>query len=248
MMRLQKFLADAGVASRRKCEALIAAGLVSVNGKTATVGCSVDPERDTILYNGERLHAAAKHIVIALNKPAGIVCTANDPEGRKTVMDFFSGFPQRLYNVGRLDYDSEGLLLMTNDGELANRLMHPKYEIEKVYHVICNGLLTADEKKRLEDGLMLSEGITAPAKVENLRRLKNGNSTFDICIHEGRNRQVRRMLASIGHNTLLLRRIRIDGVRLGNLAPGNWRYLREDELESLKKTLSLPAESSANFN
>jgi len=238
-MRLQKFMADAGVASRRKCEEFIAAGLVFVNGEPASLGTCVEPETDEIIFQGERLKAAQRHSILAFNKPAGVVCTSNDPEGRKTVVDYFKDFPERLYNVGRLDFDSEGLIFMSNDGELSNRLMHPSFEIEKVYHVVCDGLLTDGEKRRLESGVYLSDGRTAPARVSELRRLKNGNTAFEITIHEGKNRQVRRMLEAVGHATLLLRRVRIGNISLGELPLGQWRYLTEDELAALRKLLEL---------
>lgn len=233
-MRLQKFMADAGIASRRKCEEYIAAGRVRVNGQTAAIGCVVE-EGDVVEFDGKTISTEEKKVVIMLNKPQGVVCTASDPEGRKTVIDYVKELPYRLYNVGRLDYDSEGLIILTNDGELAHRMMHPSFELTKTYRVVCSGKLTAAEADRLTKGVVLEDGITAPAEVENVRILKNGNTAFDITIHEGRNRQVRRMVGAIGRDTLLLRRIREGSLELGDLKGGEWRYLTEAELAELQK-------------
>ena len=232
-MRLQKYLADAGVASRRKCEELISRGLVFVNGSPAEIGCVVDPERDIVVYAGKRILPAQEHIVLVFNKPQCVVSTIHDPQGRTTVADYFKDFPQRLYPVGRLDYDSEGLLIMTNDGALAYRMMHPKFTVEKTYLVHCNGSLSAAERSALEDGVMLEDGMTAPARIQNMKSLKLGSTAFEITIHEGRNRQVRRMLAAVGHDTLLLRRIAMGPITLGGLAQGKWRSLTDEEAEKL---------------
>mgnify|MGYP002732525110 CR=1 FL=1 len=233
-MRLQKLMAEAGIASRRKCEELIAQGKVFVNGNAAGVGCVVDPERDVVEYNGERVRPAQRRVVLAFYKPRGVMCTVSDPEGRETVMDYFRQYPLRLYPVGRLDYDSEGLLLMTNDGELAYRLTHPKFIVEKTYHAVCAGCLAAEEAAQLERGVALEDGPTAPARVEHIRRLQNGNTVLELTIHEGKNRQVRRMLSAVGHETLLLRRIREGAVSLGALRPGQWREIAGEELAALE--------------
>jgi len=238
-MRLQKFMADAGVASRRKCEELIRAGLVFVNGTQAELGSCVDPEKDEVLYQGKIWKIRQERSLLIFNKPIGVVCTTKDPEGRRTVLDYFRDFPERLYNVGRLDFDSEGLIFMSNDGELANRLMHPRFEIPKTYYVVCNGKLKEEEKKRLEEGVYLHDGMTAPALVSNVKSLPNGNTAFEIQIHEGRNRQVRRMVDAVGHNTLLLRRIRIGNIELGDLPLGSYRPLTETELQQLHVLLEI---------
>jgi len=235
-MRLQRFMADAGIASRRKCEEYIAAGRVKVNGSVAAVGCVVEAG-DCVEFDGKVISAQEEKITVILNKPQGVVCTASDPEGRRTVVDYVKELPYRLYNVGRLDYDSEGLIVLTNDGELAHRMMHPSFEISKVYHVVCSGKLTPAEADRLKRGVVLDDGITAPAEVNNLKLLKNGNTAFDITIHEGRNRQVRRMVAAIGHDTLLLRRIKEGPLELGNLKGGEWRYITKEELTELRTFL-----------
>lgn len=236
-MRLQKFMAEAGVASRRKCEEMIEEGRVLVNGEVAQIGALVNPEKDEVLLDGKRLAAAEQRVVIALNKPRGVFCTANDPEGRRTVMEYIKELPYRLYHVGRLDCDSEGLLFMTNDGALAYKLMHPKFEIEKTYYVVADGVLTNDEAQALENGVLLEEGMTAPAKLRPAAQHREDGTAFFIAIHEGRNRQVRRMLAAVGHRTLLLRRVSVGNVQLGTLRTGQWRFLEPAEIASLEQLL-----------
>ena len=231
-MRLQKFMADAGVASRRKCEEHISAGLVKVNGIVAKIGCSVEPG-DTVEFNGRILKANAERVVIMLNKPQGVVCTCSDPEGRKTVIDYVKDLPYRLYNVGRLDYDSEGLILLTNDGDLAYRMTHPKFEMDKTYHVVCSGRIDNRDTSRLQNGITLDDGVTSPAQVNNIKIRRDGKSELDITIHEGRNRQVRRMIAAVGKDTLLLRRIKEGPLELGELKTGQWRFLTEQEIKAL---------------
>jgi pseudouridine synthase len=235
-MRLQKFMAEAGVASRRKCEEYIAAGLVKVNGLVATIGTVVDPVNDRIEYNGRVLKCTEKRVVYAYYKPRGVMCTSSDPEGRATIMDSFKNVPYRLYSVGRLDYDSEGLLLMTNDGELAYKLTHPKFVVNKTYHAVCDGVLTNAEIAKLEHGVDIGDGVTSPATVTQVHALHNGNTSFDITIHEGRNRQIRRMLEAVGHQTLVLKRTKEGPVSIGFMQPGEYRLLSEAELAALKGT------------
>jgi len=232
-MRLQKYLAEAGIASRRKCEALIGQGLVSVNGEPAVIGCVVDPEKDKIEYAGKRVLLQREKCILVFNKPQGVVSTMSDPQGRACVADYFREYPGRLYPVGRLDFDSEGLLLMTNDGELAYRMMHPKFSVEKTYLVHCDGLLRKEEREILEKGVLLEDGMTSPAAVTRLQNIRYGNSAFHITIHEGRNRQVRRMVAAVGHKTLLLRRVSIGPIELGDLKQGKWRQITDSEKEAL---------------
>ncbi len=234
-MRLQKYMADAGVASRRKCEEIISQGRVSVNGRVAAIGLCVEPDKDKILLDGAPLYREEQKVTIMFNKPRGMVCTARDPEGRHTVMNVFKDLPYRLYNVGRLDIDSEGLILVTNDGELANGIMHPSRMIDKTYRVVCSGIISDGERKTLEEGVLLEDGITSPARVDGVRELNEENTELYITIHEGRNRQVRRMLAAIGHKTLRLRRVRLGNLRLGGLKSGDWRYLTREEVEALSK-------------
>ena len=189
-MRLQKFMADCGVASRRACEQIISDGRVTVNGIPAVLGMSVE-ETDDVRLDGKPLKPAEKRVVLMLYKPRGVVSTSSDEAGRKTVQAFVGDLPYRLYNVGRLDLNSEGLLLLTNDGELCNHLMHPRYGVEKTYRVVCDGTLSASEIATLTNGVQLEDGITAPAKVTNIRRSTTGGTAFSITIHEGRNRHAR---------------------------------------------------------
>ena len=231
-MRLQKFMADAGVASRRKCEEYISAGRVKVNGAVAEIGCTVEPG-DKVEFDGRLLTAKTERVVIMLNKPQGVVCTCSDPEGRKTVIDYVKDLPYRLYNVGRLDYDSEGLILLTNDGDLAYRMTHPKFEMDKTYHVVCSGTLDQRDISRLQSGITLDDGVTSPAQVNNVQIRRDGKSELDITIHEGRNRQVRRMIAAVGKETLLLRRIKEGPLELAELKTGQWRFLTEQEIKAL---------------
>lgn len=233
-MRLQKYMADCGIASRRKCEELIEQGLVRINGEIAQIGATVDPENDTIEYDGRVLGKSPndKKVVIMLNKPRGVVSSCSDPEGRRTTADYFRDLPYRLYNVGRLDIDTEGLLLFTNDGDFAYRVMHPSFEIHKTYRALVDGTLTASQIRQLENGVMLDDGMTSPSNVENVRE-RDGNTSFFITIHEGRNRQVRRMIEAVGHKTLRLRRVAVGSLQLFGLHTGEWRYLTEDEIKAV---------------
>lgn len=239
MVRLQKYLAEAGVASRRASETLITAGRVLVNGETATLGMSVDPVADEVLLDGKPVATREESYTVVLYKPKGVVSTSDDPQGRKTVQAFVRDIPARLYNVGRLDINSEGLLLMTNDGELAYRMTHPSFSVEKTYYAVCDGKLAAGEIARLTNGVELDDGMTAPARVEHVRLTQRGDTSFLITIHEGRNRQIRRMLEAVGHRTLRLKRERFGPVTLGELKPGQTRRLEGQELEALRKALGL---------
>lgn len=239
MERLQKFMAEAGVASRRACEELIRQGRVTVNGETASLGRSVEPEQDRVELDGKPVQKEQRRTVILLYKPRGVVSTSSDPEGRRTVQDYFREIPERLYNVGRLDLNSEGLLLMTNDGALANRLTHPRYGVEKTYYAVCDGRLTASEAAKLTNGIELEDGVTAPARVDAVRTTQCGDTSFLITIHEGRNRQIRRMLETVGHRTLRLKRERFGPLSLGTLAPGEWRKLSDEEIKKLENALGL---------
>lgn len=231
-MRLQKYLADAGIASRRKCEELIAAGRVSVNGTVARLGATFE-EGDEVLLDGRPVAPQREKVIILFNKPKNVICTNDEGEDRVRVSDFFTQLPYRLYTVGRLDYDSEGLILVTNDGDTANRLMHPRYGTSKTYRVLCTGWLTPEDKRRLRNGVELEDGMTSPAELRILRERQDGRTELLLTIHEGKNRQVRRMLAATGHDTLRLQRTAIGKLELGDLKPGEWRYITEDELEKL---------------
>lgn len=238
-MRLQKYLADAGVASRRHCEELIRAGRVTVNGTAAEIGCVV-ADGDIVLLDGARVEPDGGRLVFLFYKPRGVVSTSDDPQGRKTVQAYFAHVDARLYNVGRLDLNSEGLLLMTNDGDLAYRLTHPKFRVDKTYYAVTDGELTAGEIARLTNGVELDDGMTAPARVENVRRTANGDTSFSITIREGRNRQIRRMLEAAGHRTLRLKRESFGPLLLGNLHPGEYRKLTDAEYRALLARLENP--------
>jgi len=230
--RLQKFLSQAGVASRRKAEELIVAGRVRVNGAPATeLGRKVDPTRDVVEVDGARVRSAATEW-LALHKPRGYVTTRNDPEGRATVYELVPPQYHGLFYVGRLDYESEGLVLLTNDGAVANRLMHPRYETERVYEVELRGQMDAAKLRELRTGVELEDG---PARVESVARLKAepGRTRLRLTLLEGRNREVRRLFRALGETVERLVRISYGPVRLGSLAPGQWRRLTANELLSL---------------
>ena len=233
-MRLQKYLADAGIASRRKCEQLIEEGRVKLNGAVAEIGMNVN-DGDVVTLDGKRVRASNERVMIAFYKPKNVICSNAEDEDRKKVTDFFKELPYRLYTVGRLDYDSEGLILVTNDGDAANRLMHPRYGLSKTYNVLCSGRFTDAEIHTLASGVMLEDGMTAPARVKLLRETDNGNTELSITIHEGRNRQVRRMVAAVGHDTLRLVRVSIGKLTISGLKSGQWRFLSREETELLLK-------------
>ncbi len=237
LMRLQKYMAQCGVASRRACEQMIMDNRVTVNGLPAKIGQSIDSEKDNVMLDQKVLHPESHHIVIMLYKPRGVVSTSSDEKGRRTVQEYVQDIPCRLYNVGRLDINSEGLLLLTNDGELANQMMHPSYGVKKTYRAVCDGELTANEIASLTNGVELEDGLTAPARVTNVRRSTTGGTAFSITIHEGRNRQIRRMLEAVGHRTLRLKREAYGPLQLGPMRPGEWRYLTDEEINALKSQI-----------
>lgn len=230
--RLQKILSSRGVCSRRKAEELLQDGVVSVNGQTASLGQSADPEVDEIRVNGQLLPDSRRPVYIMLNKPRGYVTTLSDEKGRPDVTQLVD-CGVRVYPVGRLDMDSEGLLLLTNDGEFANRLMHPKAEVEKLYEVWVTGFYQGGEKQ-LERPIVLDGYTIRPPKVQLLSS-QGTVAHLTIGIHEGRNRQVRRMCQMAHMHVTRLRRISEGGLQLGNLKKGTWRYLTEQELRCLKK-------------
>lgn len=231
-VRLQKVLAQAGVASRRASEELIAAGRVEINGKVVTEqGMRVDPERDTIRVDGSRIPPPRRHLYLVLNKPRGVVSTMDDPHGRPTLEQYVPRH-QRLFHVGRLDTDTEGLLFLTNDGDFANKLAHPSHEVPKTYLVEVEGLLDNKTLRRLEKGLTLEDGPIKPDKVKLVTRAES-RSMVQITLHSGRNRIVRRMFDSVGHPVRRLSRISIGPVRLGQLAAGETRELTREELGAL---------------
>lgn len=240
-MRINKFLAECGIASRRNCEALVLEGRVKVNNKRiVSLATDVDPEVDLVSLDGKPVKPIGKHLYIMLNKPKGYVCTTSDELGRKTVMDLFKDkYPgKRIFPVGRLDYDTEGLLLLTTDGDLSNRLMHPSNEISKTYVAKIEGEITEAELNKLRSGVELDGVKTKKCKVRVVGEETSGEkllTRIEVVISEGRNRQVRRMFESINRDVVFLKRTAIGVIKLGGLYRGNFRELKENEVEYLKK-------------
>ena len=233
--RLQKVMAEYGVASRRKSEEMIYAGKVKVNGRLVTEpGLKIDKDRDVIEVDGEIIKSPEKKIYILLNKPSGYITSVRDQFGRPTVLDLLKGISTRVFPIGRLDYDTEGLLILSNDGELTYRITHPKHSIDKTYRALVRGEVKGEDIKIFERGMAIEDYIIAPAKMEIVRYSK-GNSVIDITMHEGRNRQVRKMCSAIGHEVIRLRRIKIGDIGLGGLKTGEWRYLKDSEIRYLKE-------------
>lgn len=236
-MRVHRALALAGVASRRAAEGMVAAGRVSVNGEPASVGQSVDPD-DVIEVDGRRLRDRQQMRAYLLNKPAGVVSTAHDPQGRPTVLDALPD-DVRVYPVGRLDVDTTGALLVTNDGDLAARLMHPSSKAPKTYDALLRGQVSADTIRRLRRGVELEDGVTAPARVRAMDRIAAGGTWLQIELTEGRNRQVRRMGDAVGHRVMRLHRSRYAGIGVDRLAPGRWRPISRAEWTKLGELVGL---------
>lgn len=234
MERLQKILAQAGVASRRKCEELILSGAVEVNGEpVTTLGTKADPAVDVITVKGRSIRSEKK-LYVMLNKPKGVITSAKDPQGRKVVADFLPGIKERIYPVGRLDYDTEGLLLLTNDGEFANLLTHPKHHVPKTYLATVKGVPHGTALEQLQAGVKLEDGMTSPAEVEyHDVNMEKSEATIRITIHEGRNRQVRRMFEAVGHKVVRLKRVRFGELGLDGLPRGKFRHLSEQEVKML---------------
>ena len=234
--RLQKIISAAGITSRRASEELILNGNVTVNGIVVSeLGSKADPAKDVITVNGKRLQVNEKRVYILLNKPTGYITALKDSKGRQLVTDLLKEIPERVYPVGRLDYNTEGLLLLTNDGEWANRLMHPRHEVEKEYHVRVRGKVVDQQLKRMTDGIELEDGKTAPAVV---RLVKDGeqNDWISVVIHEGRNRQVRRMCEAVSLSVVRLKRVRYGCLSVGTLRTGQFRYLSVAEARELVDT------------
>ncbi len=230
--RLQKLISAAGLMSRRAAEDCIAAGRVTVNGRCASLGDSADPETEEICVDGRALPTQDNKVYILLNKPRGYVTTLRDEKGRRSVRDLLQGVDTRVYPVGRLDLNSEGLLLLTNDGELANALMHPSHEVRKCYHTWVRGPITEETLRILRSPMELDGYTIRPAEVELLRRQPEGG-VLSVTIHEGRNRQVRRMCEKAGLSVTRLCRVSEGSLRLGELKSGRWRFLTEEELAGL---------------
>jgi len=242
MERLQKFIAQAGIASRRHAEKLIQEGRVKVNGKVVTeMGTKVHPLKDRVSVDGKSLKLDTKKYYVLLNKPRGYVTTMDDPQGRKTVAELVKGVPVRLHPIGRLDYDTEGLLLMTNDGDLTYALTHPKHEIRKIYTARVAGIPQPADLALLAGGVELVDGLTAPAEVAMIDVI-DGNAILEIVIHEGRNRQVRRMCEKIGHPVVRLKRKGLAFLTLDKVARGRCRHLTGREITALKRLAGLSSE------
>ena len=238
-VKLQKFLASCSVASRRECERLIAEGRVSVNGAVATLGDRIEAGRDTITLDGNAL-TRDRHVYVVLNKPKGVVTSVKDTHDRETVLDLITGVDARIFPIGRLDMDVTGTLLLTNDGELTHRLSHPSFEIDKIYLAWVTGHVKAATVQKLQAGVLLDDGMTAPAKAKIIKRGQN-STLIRLTIHEGRKRLVKRMCAAVGHPVRDLRRIRIGTIESDDLIPGEWRHLSQDEVNSLKRLAGLSA-------
>jgi 23S rRNA pseudouridine2605 synthase len=241
--RLQKILSAAGIASRRAAEEIITAGRVAVNGKVVTeLGSRADPAQDRIAVDGKEIRSEGVRSYIVLNKPVGYVTTLKDPQGRPVVTDLLKGVKERVYPVGRLDYNTEGVLLLTNDGELANRLAHPRHEVEKEYMVRVRGGVAPEQLELLSAGVDLEDGRSAPAVVKLARESEN-NTWISITIHEGRYRQVRRMCEAIGLSVVRLKRTRYGILETGEMKPGEFRFLSTQEVDGLRALCKLAGRS-----
>lgn len=234
MERLQKIMAQAGIASRRKAEEMIKAGRVQVNDEVVKeLGTKVDPDEDIIVVDGKKIREEKK-VYLLFHKPKGVITSVKDPKGRKTVTDFMTDIKERVYPVGRLDYDTEGLLILTNDGEFANALMHPKHEMSKIYHAYIKGIPHGNVLDKLKKGVQLEDGMTGKAEVEYVDVLPDqSRSVISITIHEGKNRQVRRMFEAVGYPVEKLRRVKLGFLTLEGVSRGNYRELTKNEVDNL---------------
>ena len=240
MERLQKFIATCGIASRRAAEKYITDGRISVNGETVTEqGIKIDPEKDVVAVDGKIIKETVQKVYIILYKPKGYISTVKDEKDRRTVMDLVADIPQRIFPVGRLDNNTEGLLLMTNDGDLTQKLLHPKFKITKTYMVTIKDIMDNDSLGRLRRGVNLEDGKTAPAEAKIVSYDRDTNhSRVEITIHEGRNRQVRRMFQAVGYDVAALKRTRFAGLTLQGLKRGKYRNLEQEELKQLINTIT----------
>ena len=232
-MRLQKYLSECGVASRRKSEEMIESGIVKVNGKVASIGDKVDPKHDTVTVRGKKVLKQKNNVYIMLNKPRGFITTMNDEMDRKCVAMLVENAPARVYPVGRLDRESEGMLLFTNDGEFANALTHPSKHVSKTYRVTVRPPVSEEQLTKIATGIVIDDRKTAPADVRVVLREEN-RVVLEIVLYEGRNRQIRKMCEEIGLDVARLRRIAVGSVKLGMLKQGDWRELSEEEIRKLK--------------
>lgn len=235
-MRLQKYLARSGVASRRASEELITGGRVSVNGEVVRkLGAKVEEDSDEVFVDGKQVSLVTEKVVLALNKPCGCVTTMSDPQGRKTVSDLIDTETYKgIFPVGRLDINTSGLLLLTNDGELAHKLMHPSSQVKKTYHAQVEGIVSDEEIYRLRSGVDLGYFVTSPAEVSVLESMQT-KTTLEIIIHEGKNRQVRRMCKAVGHRVCELKRVKYGNITLDGIKEGSCKKLSDEELSSLRE-------------
>ena len=234
-MRLEKFLSESGIASRRDAKKYISAGRVTVNGEKVLIpGTHIAPQQDEITCDGEPIRGKPKRIYLMLNKPAGYVTTVRDERGRPTVMALVSNISERIYPVGRLDVDTEGLLLMTNDGDFTHRILHPSHEIQKTYIAWVEGQPNRRKIQRLREGVEIEEGLTASAKIDQIGK-REEQTQFKVVIHEGKKRQIRRMFHAIGHDVVHLKRVRIGSLSLGRLSIGKYRPLTPPEIKLLDR-------------
>ncbi len=237
-VRLQKYLSECGVASRRKAEDLIAAGKVKVNGKPASIGDKIDPKNDTVVVAGKKVRKSKKNTYIMLHKPRGFITTLSDEMGRKCVAQLIEDVGTRVYPVGRLDRDSEGLLLLTDDGEFANALTHPTHHVPKTYRVTVRPTITEEQITALTTGIEIDGRMTMPSEVRVLEK-KEGRVVLEIIIYEGRNRQIRKMCDALGLEVARLKRTQIGSVKLGMLKQGDWRNLTDEEVHKLTVAAAL---------
>lgn len=236
--RLQKILSRCGISSRRKAEEMIMEGLVTVNGAPATIGMKADINRDHIKVKGKLINKIESMVYLMFNKPVKCLTSMSETEKRPMVTDYLKRLKARVFPVGRLDFNSEGLLLLTNDGDLANAILHPTKKVPKTYMVKVDGVLDDKDIMKLENGIRLDDGMTAPAKVRRVQKKTKANSWIEMTIYEGRKRQIRRMLERVKHPVIKLVRTRINGLELGGLKPGAYRFLSPDELKKLRKEVS----------
>ncbi|ALP90363.1 pseudouridine synthase [Clostridium butyricum] len=232
--RLQKYMASCGIAARRKCEELILLGKVKVNGNIIEeLGFKVNPLEDIVEYDGRVITKEERKVYIMLNKPEDVITSVKDEKDRKTVIDIVK-VNERIFPIGRLDYDSSGLILLTNDGELYNKIIHPRVELDKKYVAVVKGEVSLDDKEKFESGIDIGGYITAPAKLKMLEYSHRKDlSTIEVCIHEGKNRQIRKMCSAINHEVMSLKRVSIGNIRLGQLKKGEYRYLNDEEMKYL---------------
>jgi len=247
-LRLNRFLAMSGVASRRRCDELIRQGRVTVNGaRVEELGSRVVPGDDDVTVDGAEVRLPSSLHTLALNKPPEVLVAASDARGRRTVMDLLEEFRERVFPVGRLDYRSEGLLLFTSDGDLAYRLAHPRFKVEKLYRVQVAGRVSPAVVESLRRGVALEDGRTQPAGVKVVEKARGG-ATLEITLREGRKRQIRRMLAVFGHEVVRLQRVRFGPIELGELAEGRWRELSPAEIGRLRMAVGLPEDADGGEN